>query len=210
MPKGTPNDKTAVCGAQLRKKPGRFCKNPKGFKTPHVGEGRCWLHGGLTPIKSGLHSMIKHGRLRDLISQYEQTGQQILDLEPEAKLMKAMIVDFVNRYDDFTDILETWYNALDDDRAENKLPPVPRKMPTLEDASAIIEALSRVVERIHKITREGSISLDVFRGLMSQMGVVVANTVTDDKQLKAIEEGWALIMVDPKSFVRGGSGPTSS
>src|SRR6476661_5854129 len=139
------------CGAQLRKKPGRYCRQPKGFKTPHPSEGRCWLHGGLTPIKSGLHSMIKHGRLKDLITQYEATGQQILDLEPEAKLMKAIIVDFVNRYDDFTDQLETWYNALDVKRSDSGLPPVPRKFPTLEDAASIIEALSRIVERIHKM-----------------------------------------------------------
>jgi hypothetical protein len=197
-----PRDPNTTCGAQLRKKPGRYCRQPKGYKTPHVGEGRCWLHGGLTPIKSGLHSMVKHGRLKDLISQYEATGQQILDLEPEAKLMKAIIVDFVNRYDDFTDQLETWYNAIDEDRRAEKLPPVPRKFPSLEDAASIIEVLSRIVERIHKMTRDGSITLDVFRTLMSSMGTVVASVIEDEEQLKKIEEGWSQIMVDPRSFIR--------
>lgn len=196
-------DPEKMCGAQLRKQPGRHCRLGKGYKTPHPGYGRCWLHGGLTPIKTGMHSAIKHGRLKDLLIELEQTDQQLMDLEPEVKLMRALVVDFVNRYDTFIDQLESWYNALDTQRANNSLPPVPRKFPDLDDASQLIEGTSRIVERIHKITREGSITLDVFRMLMSRMGTVVAAAIEDNATLQQIEKGWSEILVDPKSFIRG-------
>lgn len=195
-----------MCWAQLRKRPGTHCRNPLGYKTPHVGQGRCWLHGGLAPIKTGLHSLVKHARLRDLIAQLEQTDQQLMDLEPETKLMRALVIDFVNRYDEFIDKLDTWYDALDINQRTQDLPPIPRRYPDLEDASKLIEAVSRIAERQHKITREGSVTLDVFRGLMAQMGLIVAKHVEDDKALARIEDEWSKIMVDPKSFVRGSHG----
>jgi len=39
---------TLRCGANLRKKPGQTCSHWAGFRTDHPGQGRCWLHGGLT------------------------------------------------------------------------------------------------------------------------------------------------------------------
>lgn len=191
------------CGAQLRKKErGRFCCFPKGTKTPHLGEGRCWLHGGLTPIKHGLSSLIQHGRLKDLLKKMKEIDHDILDLSPEVNLMRAMTIDFVNRYDTFTDHLETWYNALDGKQKDMGLPPVMRKFPTLEDAGTLLEAISRMVERVHKITREGSITMDVFRGLMEQMGMVVAQECSNPRELERIENGWSAMMVSPKSFVK--------
>lgn len=202
-----PFNADAMCGAQLRKKErGRLCQQPKGYKTPHPGEGRCWLHGGLTPIKHGLDSLIKHGRLRDLITKVKQLDHAVLDLEPEALLMRAMMIDFVNRYEDFCEALLAWYERLDEERAENDLPPIPRKYPELEDAAKLIEATSRIVERMHKIQREGSITLDVFRGVMTQLGLVVAKNVEDPNILRRIEDEWSAIMVNPRSFVRETAG----
>lgn len=58
-----------VCAAKLRKKDGRTCRQPAGYKTTHVGVGRCWLHGGLTPVKSGLYSKVLKAQYRDLIAE---------------------------------------------------------------------------------------------------------------------------------------------
>lgn len=194
------------CGAQLRNKErGRLCVQRKGSRTPHLGEGKCWLHGGLTPIKHGLNSLVQHGRLKDMIRKMKEIDHDILDLSPEINLLRALTIDFVNRYDSFTDHLETWYDAIDEKRRNNEdhpLPPVPRKFPTLEDAGTLLEAISRMVERVHKITREGSITLDVFRGLMNQMGQIVAMAVDDPAILQKIEEGWSQVMVNPKSYVK--------
>lgn len=203
-------DAALMCGAKKRNSMKRFgemryCQNLKGFKTPHQGEGRCWLHGGLTPIKHGMDSLIKHGRLKDLIQKMREIDHDLLDLTPEVETMRALTIDFINRYDDFTEALTAWYDALDDKRREDsdgKLPPIPRKYPELEDAAKLLEGISRVAERYNKIKREGSISLDVFRGTMTEMGMIVAKVVDDPKKLLLIEEGWQAIMVDPRSFYR--------
>lgn len=77
-----------VCGARLRKKPGRFCQR-KGLK----GKSRCGLHGGksLAGIASKRY---KHGRYsrflpKGLRQQYEQTKHdpQLLSHEPDLRLM---------------------------------------------------------------------------------------------------------------------------
>jgi hypothetical protein len=102
--------------------------------------------------------------------------------------------------------LESWYNAIDSDNSEKGLPPIARRYPELEDAAKLLEGVSRIVERMHKITREGSITLDLFRSIMGQMGMVVAKHVKDEEALRMIELDWQSLMVAPRSFVRGRDG----
>jgi hypothetical protein len=189
------------CGAKLRNKD-RFCQQPAGYKTPHLGEGKCYLHGGLTPIKHGRYSKVHHVRIRSLMDQLKEQDENVLDLEPEAMLLRAVTIDYLDRYETFVEKLDAWYTCINRERADQKLPPVPRRMPELEDLKDLVEATSRVVERIHKIQKEGSIRLDTFRKLMEQMGVIVAQRVKDETTLQAIEEDWQQIMVDPRSWVR--------
>lgn len=50
------------CNAQTRD--GNYCANPNGFRTPHLGEGRCYLHGGLSEgggAPEGNSNAKKHG-----------------------------------------------------------------------------------------------------------------------------------------------------
>lgn len=191
---------SAQCGAKLRNKD-RICKNTAGFKTPHQGEGRCYLHGGLTPVRHGRYSKLNHSRLKGLLEELKQNDQDVLDLEPEAQLMRAMLIDYVNRYEDFVEQLETWYDAFNRDRAEDGLPPIPKRIPNLDDASALLESISRVVERIHKIKKDGAISLSLFRHLLQEMGVVVARHVSDETTLNNIEQDWGKLSADPRMIV---------
>jgi len=186
------------CNAQCRKRPGRYCTHRAGYRTPHVGEGRCYLHGGLTPIKSGRYSRITHSRLRHLMDQMAESGAQVLDLEPEAHLMRAMVVDYINRYETFVTELHTW--AVATQKAKGKGAPPPKlELLSLFDAKDLVEGVSRVVEKIHKITSSGSITLDTFRRVMEQMGLVVTTHVTDPAILRAIQRDWSSVMVDAKS-----------
>jgi uncharacterized protein YjcR len=59
MPK-QPHVQKNICGAKTRK--GTPCKNPAGFRTNHLGEGKCYLHGGLStgPPKKNKNAE-KHG-----------------------------------------------------------------------------------------------------------------------------------------------------
>lgn len=44
-----------LCGAHARSA-GRPCQNIAGYKTDHLGTGRCAFHGGRSPVKSGRYS----------------------------------------------------------------------------------------------------------------------------------------------------------
>lgn len=187
------------CGAQLRKKPGVFCRQPAGYKTPHLGEGKCYLHGGLTPVRHGRYSSLQHTRLKSLIEELQKSDRDVLDLEPEAQLMRAMLIDYVNRYDTFVEQLDMWYGDLNRDRVDNGLPPIPKRIPSLDDASALLESISRVVERIHKIKKDGAISLTMFRHLLQHMGIIVARHVDNETALANIEKEWGQLAVDPKA-----------
>lgn len=69
-----------VCGAKTRA--GTPCRYVAGYKTDHLGQGRCRLHGGATPIKHGRRSKIKR-TLRDFVDlgSYEALEREF-DLKP--------------------------------------------------------------------------------------------------------------------------------
>lgn len=76
MPTEEPQDDK--CGANVKNGTG-YCANPAGFKTDHVGEGRCYLHGGCsTGAPEGTANAEKHGLHSDRQKYYERQT-------PEAK-----------------------------------------------------------------------------------------------------------------------------
>lgn len=94
------------CGAKTRA--GTPCKKQAGWGTDHRGQGRCRLHGGATPIKHGRYSKIQRPRLRELIDEFENDPAP-LDLLPEVKLLRALLTDFIERYDEFVDSVHAWH-----------------------------------------------------------------------------------------------------
>lgn len=97
----------ARCGA--RKKRGRgTCQNVAGFKTDHVGQGKCYLHGGLTPIKHGRYSSIRRVAIRELIEQHAADPDP-LNILPELAAARALFQDFIERYDAWTEALLAWH-----------------------------------------------------------------------------------------------------
>lgn len=102
---------STLCGAKTRA--GTPCRKPLGWGTDHPGQGRCKLHGGATPIKHGRYSSIQRPRLRELLDQFE-TDPAPLDLLPEVKLLRALLTDFVERYDQITDATLAWHNSWGD------------------------------------------------------------------------------------------------
>lgn len=97
------------CGAQLRGRPGVYCRKPAGWGTQHAGSGRCKLHGGNAgrPALSGRYIRIQRQRIRELLEGFQGEADP-LDLLPEVSLLRALIVDFVERYDETTEALVLW------------------------------------------------------------------------------------------------------
>lgn len=96
------------CGARTRA--GEPCQNVAGFRTDHVGEGKCYLHGGRTPIRHGRYSGVRHVRLSDLTTEFENDPDP-LDILPELAAARALFVDFIERYDVNTAALLAWHES---------------------------------------------------------------------------------------------------
>lgn len=64
--KGQPNTKGPRCNAPTRQGDHHPCKFPAGARTPHLGFGRCWKHGGNSPthIKYGERLMAEEAAAR--------------------------------------------------------------------------------------------------------------------------------------------------
>lgn len=67
-------DEKPICGATTRgERGGRPCRNPAGFRTHHLGEGRCFLHGGASdgPPKGNTNAL-SHGVYSDALKDDER------------------------------------------------------------------------------------------------------------------------------------------
>ncbi len=78
MPKGTEEERKLIgslptklpaktCNARTPRGKEGYCGNVAGFRTPHLGDGRCYLHGGLAgrPPEHGFYSMKLKGKLKE-------------------------------------------------------------------------------------------------------------------------------------------------
>lgn len=141
-------------------------------------------------------------QVRHLLERAKRPDRHLMDLEPEIQLLRAMVIHYVESYEHLNTMLEEWHVARVEayrDRGSKGAPPIPPRVLELHDARELIEAISRVVERTHKIRTTGAISLDTFQRLLESMGLVVARHVKDPEKLKAIETDWAALVVDSKT-----------
>lgn len=204
--RGEPHEQ--LCGAKTRN--GGTCKKPAGAGTDHVGQGRCKLHGGATPIKHGRYSSIQRPRLRELLDGLQaDTSSDALDLEPELHLLRALVLDYIERYDALTDAVLEWHNSFSDgfklevqnwrykladwcelqdqgDQSEPPPPPIPtafqnkpRQMPDILSVARFISEIGAITDRIHKRRSEGSITLATLDRVLEQHGVELVNALQE-------------------------------
>jgi hypothetical protein len=180
------------CGAKNRK--GGSCRQPAGFKTDHAGEGKCWLHGGLTPVKHGRYSAVSRPRIRELLAQLDSEPDPS-NLLPEAQLIRALLVDFVERYDEMKEALLAWNDEEYAEAAAAERKPRPQAIPDLHEAAILAERAARVVNMMAQQKKDGSLTLESFNRIMEHMGVSVARHVKDATTLGRIEAEWLAIQV---------------
>ena len=270
-PYGSP---LAKCGAKT--KSGKPCQNTAGKKTDHVGQGRCWLHGGATPIKHGRYSVIERENIRERIAQFEADADP-LNLLPEVLLLRALTADLIDRYDRLVEGLHRWHASFERDylnarmhwlqdvqertrpevdglhtavlvaidslvemegrddsfdllidgakqtleraikpsRAKlGQIPPAPdplsfvdkpRKLLDISEAANLIDKVGKMVDRIEKQKREGTIKLETLDRVLEQLGVEVVKAVQQhvadpdsrSQILRDVEERWGSIRLEP-------------
>lgn len=144
-----------------------------------------------TQHSRGAYAYVRFNKIRDLMTRLSRIEYNAMDLIPEANLLRALTIDFINRYEEFSDALMAWYH---DPESNTK----PRRVMDISDASYLIESISRVVERLHRIQSQGAISLETFKRITERMGMIVANHVADPETLNKIEAEWMALSLDAK------------
>lgn len=206
------------CGASKRQGEGT-CTRPAGWGTDHVGAGRCKLHGGLSPVRSGRYSTVKREGLRDLIATHEADPDP-LNILPELGAARALFQDFIERYDEWRDAVVAWHASFGDEYrdarkewleehggaceackgsgrkgAEPEPNPLdyvnkPREVLDISDAYRIVSEVTKIVQRIEDIRAKNAVSRPELHRIVSEMWRVVELHVGDGEQRGRIREGW--------------------
>ena len=95
-------------------------------------------------------------------------------------------MDFVERYDEFTEQLAAWHRSYDGDSPTAK----PRQILDIADAHRLLAEITRMVKRIEDVKAGSAISLADFYRVMTEMGRVVDLAVEDDVLREKIHDGW--------------------
>lgn len=190
-----------ACGAKLKGNRGA-CTKPAGWRTDHPGQGRCYFHGGATPIKHGRYSAIQREDLRERIAKFEADPDP-LNLEPEVALLRAFVEDFVDRWDRIygpDGALLAWHESFHTGESG----PKPRQLPDFSAMTALVDRVGKMVERIHKIKTDGAITLSTLNRVVEQMGADLVAAVQEaqidqsqiTKLLEIVERRWNSIKLD--------------
>lgn len=167
------------------------CQLPAGSQTDHPGTGKCWIHAD--PDRADTiyrYRGIRQKTVRDRLRQMQAVERDVLNLVPDIQLVRAMVIDYVERYEELAEAILHWYKT-----GKQR----PSAVPDLGEAIKALEMISRMVERVHRINATGAISIDTFRRILEQMGIIVARHVADGRALEAIEAEWSRVVVDTRS-----------
>lgn len=197
-PAKEPRPHAPLCGAPNKRGNGT-CKQTAGSRTDHPGQGRCWLHGGRSPIKHGRYSTITRPRIKELLAQLEDDPDP-MDLLPEVRLLRALVMDYVERYDKLTEAVLDWHESWRKSAEMAK----PRQVPDILSVGKFIADIGGLVDKIQRGRQEGAISMAAFVRVTDQMGLemigavqeVVPDADTVAKLLQLVDERWASIQVE--------------
>ena len=176
---------------------GTPCEKSAGWGTDHVGLGRCRLHGGNNMARHGRYSTIKRAELRELIEKFEDDPDP-LNILPELAAVRALFVDYLDRYDQWKVALLAWhqsYEVFGVDDVKKK----PRQILDVADAHRLAAECTKMVERIERIRAADAIArADLYR-VMGEMGRIVETVLeiyhVDAAAGEEIKRGWMAIRV---------------
>ena len=174
------------CGAARKQGEGP-CGQKAGWGTDHPGAGRCKLHGGASPIVHGRYSKVSAARLKLHVAD-QASDPDPLSLFPELQLLRALTVDYINRYEEHTEALLAWHSSFGKPGAA---PAKPRKVMDLIEAGKLLELTGRAVDRIQKQTTDVT-KHPTFLHVVREMGKHVLANVDNETRLRILA-GWRSI-----------------
>lgn len=192
------------CGARLKSKAGASCSKSAGWRTDHPGQGKCYLHGGATPIKHGRYSSVQRVDFRERIAKFEADPDP-LNLAPEVALLRAFVEDFIDRWEAIYGpggALLAWHASFQAD-SDN---PKPKQLPDFSALTGLVDRVGRMVERVHKMKNEGAITMLTLNRVVEQMGADLVAAINEagipqsqsDQLLENVERRWQSIKLDAR------------
>lgn len=140
------------CGARKTDASGKTCRMRAGYRTGHLGYGRCYLHGGATPIKHGFYSKWVSQMLADRIGDAE--GLSALQHAEQALIAQAGFITLytsrckegieLTRED--IDFIQKWLARVVK-TAETVSKIRYQQAPTVGEVLAMFEGWARIVEK---------------------------------------------------------------
>ena len=157
-----------ICGAKKRGSgdPGEPCRNRAGYKTDHVGSGRCYLHGGAKgsgrPPIHGLYSSKRDDLTLAEEAERLRTDPDLLEMRDSAAVLKAVLNRQVQYHDErveaFYEEAVDWalrYAADPETAGEQPKEPAPGEHVSLD----VIRQLTVVQKATHDILYQKNNSL---------------------------------------------------
>jgi len=180
---------------------GEPCKNKAGHGTAHVGQGCCKKHngGGGRPPTHGLYSQIKRPRIVELLAACDALDDP-LDLTADLKMLRSLTVDWIERYDELVEAIIAWHESYQNPERTYK----PTKVPDIADATALLDRIGAMVDRIEKRREKGALSMSRVKTILDQYAeqvLMATQAHVDDPDLQTkllddIEERWGRIELD--------------
>jgi len=173
----------AKCGAKTRD--GGTCGQPAGWGTDHPGEGRCKFHGGATPVKHGRYSDIERDRISDLLQKFED-DEDPLDILSEIAAARALLQDFIERYDQYREALIAWYKGQDQS---------PKQILDISEAIRFLDKVTKMAHRERRLQQDNAVSRDDLKRVLVEMARTVETEVGDEDTVRRIKDQWSNIQI---------------
>jgi hypothetical protein len=150
------------------------------------GTDKCRMHGGTTPIQTGLHSKYARGRLATRIDEL-RSDPRLLDIDTDIAALRALQEEVLERLDRFFEIADA--PAPGDGQGPQKIPPLP--LDAVDALRQLHGEVGRLIERRKKLqTGEGrTVPLDFVLALLDKFTELVNRFVTDDATKRALVDG---------------------
>jgi hypothetical protein len=153
------------------------------------GAGTTARPGGRPP-SIGRYSRLKRQTLDEQIAEHKAHPEP-LNLYDELAFLRALLEDFVNRYDTWYDALLAWHESC---KRGDATAQKPTQLLDITAASRILAEIGRMVERIHTMETGGTLTVREVSNLLARMALIVETHVQDDTVKEQIREGWRTLL----------------
>jgi len=166
----------------------RPCVRPKGYATDHKGEGYCKFHcachgrRGFHSVTGDVYRQIKNRQLQEVITLVEAQTLDIMDLMPEARMLKALTIVFFEQTQQKKQITTK----------------------DIEAACTLIDKTGKTIERINSIRlKSGLVTHDAVHRLTAEMmrwlyfhaNELNGKILDAEAFVQAVKASWATIVI---------------